>query len=155
MAEIDHGDPLIPRRSRLSDAGRFQTVQLNVAGWGALLGAGSAVAAATAWLTRAPLAAALGGGLVGAWAIARGLDHRRWHNSDVVIGLEDVPLGSWPEIVRRLQAEGISASLRETIDEDGGDIRWSIECRQADADAVTRAIHEAAPPVSSRPSRPV
>ena len=134
-------DPLRHERS----AGGFRSVELNAAGWSALVGAGL-VAGGIAALAGAPPVIALPSGVVAAWAVVLVLDHLSRRNLHTGMGTTGLDAETGPIIVARLREMGIEASYREIVLDDLDDgtpgVQRSIVCRNADRDTVEAAMFE-------------
>ena len=144
MERSNHGsidltkDPL-----RLSRTGGFKSVQLNLAGWGVLVGVGLLIGALVIRLTPLPVAVALPLGMLSTWGVLLLLDNHRWRNSMINIGRGGLDEATGSAIVARLREIGIDATYREDDFGDGvDDIQRGIVCRQADADTVRRVLSE-------------
>ncbi len=147
MDPLQHGHRLEPRRglSREMRAGGFKTVELNVVGWSALAGAGTAVGTAASFATRTPLLGSIALGVLGTWIVTVGLDHRRWRNSTMHTSRGGLTEDAHRLAVDKLRAAGVNASYREVVDEDSGAIYGAIECRQADREAVSAVLNDLEP----------
>lgn len=142
MTRVRHLEPLkrgrAPREYR--NRGGFKTIELNAAGWSALIAGGAVAGAAASLASRAPLVPTIMLGVVGGWAALLGLDHRRWRNSTVSLSRNDLSAETYAEAVERLRAMGIAVSARELVDDDTGDVHRALACRQADLDAVEKVL---------------
>ena len=147
---MDEPTPVDLRRVRRLDPlrrlspGGFRTIELNVVGWGALVGAGLA-AGALSMGAGTPAVAALPGGVVTAWLVVLALDYRRWRRGHSGIGHGGLDPVSGDEIVARLRSMGIDATYEEQlIDEPDGTLylQRSIRCRHPDARKVERVMDE-------------
>lgn len=133
-------DPLW-RRSLRRRRGGFRTVDLNIVGWSALIGAGLVLGTIAVAVTPLRAALALPAGVVGVWIVLLILDHIRWRNSKIAMGRSGLDATTGASIVAHLETLGIVAMYREELDEDDGenDMQRSIVCRHADAMKV-RAV---------------
>ena len=141
------GDPLRARHGltgRMNHGG-FRTIQLNVVGWSALLGTGSAVGSLISLPTRLPLVGGILAGVAGTWAGLLAWDERRWRNSTVAVSRGELAKDDYKTAVEALRSQGVAATYRALVDEETGETYGAIECRQADLDAVERLLDQMAP----------
>lgn len=124
--------------------GGFQTVQLNLYGWSALVGAGAVLGALVAWTIGVVPWLALILGVVIVWGALLALDHIRWRNTTVHLCRGGLDAESGFTIVTRLEALGISATYREyPIDEiDGDGVQRGILCQRKDVSTIERMMTE-------------
>lgn len=136
--------PLQHGRLSYRNPGGFQTVELNLLGWSALIGAGLVLGALVALLTPAPFWIALVLGVIAVWALLLVLDHRRFLNSKVGLADDRLDPKSGAVVVVRLAELNIEASYDEMLYDDDGEtlVQRSIDCRQADAERVRRVMLE-------------
>jgi hypothetical protein len=142
---IGPGVPLRRHRRRLFPArGGFRTVELNIVGWSALVGAGLVLGAVVFFVTDLNVFVALALGVVMIWPTILVLDYRRWRNSKTHSSRDDMTDESGAEIVARLARLGIQATyeVHEDDPEDGGGIHRGIRYRNADAETVRRVTNE-------------
>jgi len=124
--------------------GGFRSIELNAVGWAALLGAGLAVGALAAALTPLPLGVALVAGPFLVWGLVLIWDHRRFGDSMVGLGYEDLDEATGAALVTRLEQLGITATYEKYVVDDG-EVQRSILCRQRDVDAVRELMGRARP----------
>jgi hypothetical protein len=142
MSEAFLRDPLKTRPRYLSRGG-FKTVELNVVGWSALIGAGLAAGAIVALTTPVPAMISLPVGVVSIWILLLIVDHFRWRNGEVGLSTDDLDPATGASIVARLEGMGVAARYREIDDEDEDGRPYTqrdIVCRQADAETVRRML---------------
>jgi hypothetical protein len=142
MADTFQRDPL-RRRTPYRSSGGFKTVDLNINGWSALIGAGLAAGAIVVLATSVPAVIAFPTGVVSIWILLLVLDHFRWRNGEVGLSRDGLDPATGASIVARLQEMGIAARYRENDDEDEEGRPYTqreIVCRQADAEVVWRVL---------------
>jgi hypothetical protein len=124
--------------------GGFQTVELNLYGWSALIGTGFAIGAIAALVAHLPLWIALIGGVVATWAMLRIVDRHRYRNSTVHLADDRFDPETGAAVVARLAELDIAATYREYLfdDEDGTIAQRGILCRQADIASVRTVMSQ-------------
>jgi hypothetical protein len=124
-------DPL----RRHHSPGGFLSIELNAVGWAALLGAGLAIGAVAAVLTPLPLGVSLVAGPLLIWGLVLMWDHRRFADSMVGLGYENLDTATGAAVIARAKEMGITATYEENVFDDG-EVQRSIRCRQRDVEAV-------------------
>lgn len=119
-------------------------MQLNLAGWSALVGAGLLIGSVLAVLSPLPRWAALGSGTAATWLTVLLIDHRRYRNMQTHICHGGLDAETGEAVVAALAPSGVEASYREYTFEDEDEIlvQRGILCRNADAPVVHRMIEE-------------
>ena len=98
-------------RRLLGRSGGFRMVQLNLAGWAALLAPGVAVGVLMGYLLGGHvLVVALAGALL-AWLVGLVVDSLCWRASTILFSCPAVPVESLERLVQDLRAEGVEAVL--------------------------------------------
>lgn len=93
-------------------------------------------------LVQAPVGPAITAGVACTWGATLLLDHRRWANSRTSISRGNLAPEAWPVAIARLREAAIDVTYEEILDDDSGDRRPAIACREADAAVVSAVLAE-------------
>lgn len=138
------GDPLRRQSWPYRQGWPFKTVDLNVYGWSALIGAGLALGAVVGLSTGIDMAIALPAGVVASWLVLFALDYRRSRNLMTHLCRGDMDPATGAAIVAQLEAMGVTATYREDDFEADGETftQRGIVCRHADAETVQKVMDQ-------------